>query len=359
MSLVRIQKLARAVVHVVLVVLLAGSDELQLRRGTVRGEVAHLGRRMAGGLDEDHLAVPRLPYGDVEALVLLLIEEVVFGFSEDVAEDLVRALGLRMLDSVDQGLAVFRPVEARHAGDRLRPELSRAEVLDVQRELPEAGLVRVIGEKVAVRADDGAPAHGHERLAFRELIDVEDHFFRRLQRSLLAAIDRVLLPFLRARVIEITAIQEWDVDVRLLDAPQHLVVELLLQRLRGLHEVFRIGQLGLQIRLHLRCALVAQPVVVVGERLAVDLRGVRDLLGDRGGRRHRSRGRRRHQRGEAENGPEVSEDESGAGTDHGSSWRRFQRRSLADGGPGAPATGPQLLVVAPTMVDLEAGAVIQ
>ena len=73
-------------------------------------------------------------------------------------EDLVAALGLRVLDAVEEASGRPPPTPRRVTrSDRLRPELAGAQVLHVQRVLAEAGLVGGVGEQVAVRA------HRHAR----------------------------------------------------------------------------------------------------------------------------------------------------------------------------------------------------
>ena len=71
-------------------------------------------------------------------------------------------------------------------------------------------------------------------------------------------------------------------DVGLLDARQHLIVKLLLQRLRMLHLRFRVRILGVEVCDHVRISLLADPEVVVGADLAVE--GVDFRLGRSDGR---------------------------------------------------------------------------
>ena len=59
-------------------------------------------------------------------------------------------------------------------------------------------------------------------------------------------------------------------EVGLLDAPEHLLVERLLQRLGRLHDRLGVGVLRLEIRDDFRVRLLAQPEVVVVQRVAVN-----------------------------------------------------------------------------------------
>ena len=170
----------------------------------------------------------------------------------------------------------------------------------MQRVLPEARLVGGVGQELAVRAHRHV-ADGHELLALGQGVHVEDDLLRGRGRALPARVDRVLLPLLRARVVEVAALAGGHVGVRLLDAREHLVVQLLLERLRRLHDRFRIGELGAQVGLDLGRALVAQPEVVVHQGVAVDLDLVRLLVRD-GGPRGSGGGIRRGQDGQAQRG---------------------------------------------------------
>src|SRR5882762_1851361 len=98
----------------------------------------------------------------------------------------------------------------------------------------------------------------------------------------------VLLPRFRPRIIEVVALFIRNFDVGFLDAAQHFVIQLLLEALRRLHHRISVGVLGLQISFHFGVFLVSQPIVVIHELLAMDLRSLRSFLRD-GGRRERRR----------------------------------------------------------------------
>src|SRR4029077_11004741 len=94
-------------------------------------------------------------------------------------------------------------------------------------------------------------------------------------------VDRVLLALLRARVIEVAAAAEGHRGVILLDAAEHLLVERLLERLRGLQELAGIGILFAEIGGDGGIVLLAQPEVVVLARVAVEHVDLGDFFRDR------------------------------------------------------------------------------
>jgi len=57
-------------------------------------------------------------------------------------------------------------------------------------------------------------------LAFGEFILIEKYLFWRGEAALLAALNRILFAFLRARVVIIAAILHGHAEIGLLDAPQ-------------------------------------------------------------------------------------------------------------------------------------------
>src|SRR5207248_7396868 len=102
------------------------------------------------------------------------------------------------------------------ARDLLRAVATGAQVAHVQVVLPEAGLVRAVGELRSVVADFPA-AQAEELLALRERIDVEDDLLGRIQRRP-AAHDRVLLSLLGSLVVPERADPDGRRRIVLLDA---------------------------------------------------------------------------------------------------------------------------------------------
>src|SRR5262249_34940175 len=91
-----------------------------------------------------------------------------------------------------------------------------------------------------------------------------------------AAVDRILLPRLGARVVEMLALRVGRGDVRLLDASDHLLVERFLQFRRRRHHRVGGGVLFVHVGAHRRVLFLPQPEVVVFQRLAVHHDGVRN-----------------------------------------------------------------------------------
>src|SRR5262249_17771510 len=87
---------------------------------------------------------------------------------------------------------------------------------------------------------------------------------------------------LSARVIEIFALAVRHVLVGLLDAREHLFVERLLETGGRFHHRLGVIGLGLEISqdVFVGLSLVSHPPVFVRNRIAMDLRGLRDFFGD-------------------------------------------------------------------------------
>src|SRR5207302_5645824 len=98
------------------------------------------------------------------------------------------------------------------------------------------------------------------------------------EAALLPRIDRILLPLLGARVVVVLAEFVRNIDVGLLHVSEQLAVELLLQRLRICRHRRGVGVLRLEMRDDVGIRLLAQPEVVVDERVAMNLCDVRLLL---------------------------------------------------------------------------------
>ena len=96
------------------------------------------------------------------------------------------------------------------------------------------------------------------------------------QGAELAREDRILLPLFGARVIPVPPLAVGHRQIGLLDAGEHLLVEELLQRAGSLKRGLSPGVLSREVRRDPRVGLVAEPVVVVLERLAME----RDRMGN-------------------------------------------------------------------------------
>ena len=117
-------------------------------------------------------------------------------------------------------------------------------------------------------------------------VQIQRHLFGCVEATGLAAIDRVLLALLSARVVEVRPPAVGHRGVVLLDAGQHLLVEHLLESLGGLHHLGGIGILGAEIGRDVGIVLLTQPEVVVLANVTVERVYLGDLRRD-GGLRHR------------------------------------------------------------------------
>ncbi len=280
------------VVDVVLLLRDPRGHEPPLPERLVRGQEAGLAGGEAGDAEDEVGEAARPVDADVERQVRLLVDEVVRVIPDAVPVEPVLPLGGLLLHRVEERPVVGGP---GHRADLLRDrlhELPGAQVLDEERVLPEPGVVGRVGEEARVVAHLVGP-EGHEGLPLRQAVEVEGHLLGGLQAPLLPAVDGVLLPLLRARVVEEAALAVGHVRVGLLDAAEHLRVEGRLAGLRGLHHRVGVGVLRLEVGPDLRVLLLAQPVVVVDAALAVDLARPRKDPGHRRprgrvvGRRHR------------------------------------------------------------------------
>ena len=106
-------------------------------------------------------------------------------------------------------------------------------------------------------------------MASREQVQIEQQFFRRAFHVALPAVERILLSFFRPREIKIASQPIRNGKIRLQNASQHFLIELLLKRLRGLQNGVGISVLGLQVVDDFRILLMAQPGVMVYAAIVV------------------------------------------------------------------------------------------
>src|SRR5262249_31970940 len=178
------------------------------------------------------------------------------------------------------GLVVGCPDEGADPGELVGQQRAATEVFDAERVLPEAGGVAAVGQQAAVVANDSA-RHVVEFVPPGEFVDVEQDLLVAVEAAPLAAMDRVLLTFLRSRKVPVIPLADRYAQVGLLDAGQELLVEPVLERPGWLHDRLGVGVLGLEVLDDLEVLLLPQPVVVVEERCAVKPGEPGDLLGDR------------------------------------------------------------------------------
>jgi len=142
-------------------------------------------------------------------------------------------------------------------------------VLHEQRVLAKAGVVERVGEPVGVVVD-GISAEGEEGMAHGQGVEIEQDLLGLIRPGGLAAVDRILLALLRARVIEVIAATVGNGRVVFLDAAQDLPVERVLERFHRLHHGRRVRVLRFQVSGDTRIVLVAQPEVIVLAAVAVN-----------------------------------------------------------------------------------------
>src|ERR1700683_361199 len=95
------------------------------------------------------------------------------------------------------------------------------QILYLKSVLAKAAVVDRISQEVLIVADNKCAQPGIA-LTFREFVKIEQHFFMRRHGAFAAALDRILLPFLGARVVKIAAAARGYAEIGLLDAGEHL-----------------------------------------------------------------------------------------------------------------------------------------
>ncbi len=265
----------------------ARRDELRGAGRLVGGDEADLGGGGAGREEEDGAAAARAGRAGAEQLVLLLVDERVLRLrvAERVAPDLVRALGV-VFGDVEERLVVGRPEGRDDLAELVREVFARAQVFDLEDVLAVAVVVDGVGQQVRV-VRDRVGRHRGVVVPLVQLVEVERDLLGRGHRALAARVDRVLLALDGARVVEVAVLAVGHLRVGLLDATEHLFVELGLQVGGRLHHGVGVGVLGFEVRGHVRVGLLAHPEVVVHQLLAVNVGGLRCLL-RRGRRRERA-----------------------------------------------------------------------
>ncbi len=272
----------------------------ELRRRIVEAEQPRFA--VLGAADAQHEVTPvrgqlkAQPHGDVVLLVNHLI--VGDGRAQDVGLDLIRAPGIVHHGVEDAGAVGGEADAVEDVLDDVRQQLAGAEVLDAQGEAFVAGVVHGVGVEVPVHRD-GRAADGEERLALGLDVAVQQDFLARdldagLHRGgspvghgvagVLGAdpaLDAVLLALHGAAEVPPAVLAVRDRQVCLLRAALDFLEDGLAQRRLVGGDGLLVGVLGLQMVHHLGRVLLAQPLVVVHEGVAVVGPLVPDLLGHR------------------------------------------------------------------------------
>jgi hypothetical protein len=236
--------------------------------------------------DEQEAIVLRLGDAEPEEHIGLVVHHGIARrrHAERVAEDAIGPLG-RVGARVEEGPIVVRPLNAEvHILDLIGEHRPPRDVLHHEREVLRAARVDEEREQPVIRAHLRTP-EAEVSLPRRHHVLVEQDFFGRLERALLSRVNLILLPFLRARVVVERIAAHRDGEVGLLDAAEHLLVQLLLERLEVLRHLVGVGVLCLQILDDIGILAIAQPEVVVDEDVAVNRVDFGDRLRERRCRR--------------------------------------------------------------------------
>lgn len=95
--------------------------------------------------------------------------------------------------------------------------------------------------------------------------------------------NRILLALLGARVIKVITTADRDAEVRLLDPPQHLLIESVAERPQFPRRRIRISIFGFEVLNNFRIRLPSQPEIVVSDRFTMPDFAVFDAAGNRRG----------------------------------------------------------------------------
>ena len=279
---------AVAVVDGVLVLVFARTDEGEGALGFGGRQHPGFGGGVAGRFQHQELAVAGAACAQVEALVVVLVDQLVLGVgrAEGVAPKLVLALLLFVLDGVEEGqivhpidedLSMGTPVvrgphDGAYALDLAWKGFAGDQVLDVQGVLAEAGGVGRVSQPTAI-VRDVCCADGEEGVALGQLVAVKNHLLRRVLTciggAMGAAVDCVLQPLFGAGVVPPAAVVEGNRNVGLLYVREHFPVEVFTEAAERGHHGLCVGVFGFEVRGDLGVLLVAQPGVVVGEDRAM------------------------------------------------------------------------------------------
>jgi hypothetical protein len=247
--------------------------------------------------------------------VVFLIDQLVRGGPEDVAEHAILAQRHRVLAGVEERLVVVGPRQrSGDVGRGVGVDLAGLQVLHVEHVLiapdgvvdPRQGLA-VAGH--VVRADPVVGVTRGERVA------VEEDLLGGGYRAPAPAEDRLLFPALEPRVVPVAAVEGRDAGVVLLDPAAQLGEQRGLEGgVRGQH-LGRVRVLRRQVRQHLGvgAGVVAEPVVGVVAAAVGRRHGV---IAPRGDRRHGlagCRGRTRLLGGCADLGRRAGDDRRAGG----------------------------------------------
>ena len=187
-----------------------------------------------------------------------------------------------MLLGVKHGLTVVRPLEvAGHVLDPVRKGLAGFRIQKIQVVESSPPRVDAVCSNSVVGADL-EPTHGKIVGVTGQLVDVQHYFLIRIQRALLAGVDRIFTALDIAVVIEVIAAPVWRRLLILLDARLDFIEQDFLHALHRCHHLFGVGVLRVQICNNIRVVPLFQPVIIIDANIAVKFEAGRLSLWHRG-----------------------------------------------------------------------------
>src|SRR5579863_450396 len=167
-----------------------------------------------------------------------------------------------------QGLVIGGPIYGSDSLCGIGQCAAGAQIFELKRVLAEADVVDRVSQKILIVADNER-AQARVSLPFGELVEVEQHLFSCFHGAFTAALDRILLAFLGAGIVEIAAAEGRNAEIGLLDAREHLFVKSVAERLETLRHAIRVRVLRREIPSYLGIRLLPQPKIIVDNRDAV------------------------------------------------------------------------------------------
>ena len=273
-------KQSLAMIDVITVLLFARQEHVKIAARLIRSQIACLRGIGAVDIQDDEFLVAGAAARNGIQLIFFFVNRIVPGSAQRVPPKMIGAFGNRVFRSQEQGLVVGSPFERRYALGSVGKRLASAQIFHVQGVLPVTGDVSGVRQKIRIVADLET-AQAEERVPFRGLVAVQQHFFRRVHAAFAPALDGILLAFFGARIVKIAIAAGGHREVSLLDAAQHFRIQRLFKRLQTFGHRVGVGVLGLQILDHRRIGFVAQPKVVVDHSGSMPLFAVLNAVSDR------------------------------------------------------------------------------
>ena len=277
-------ELTAVVIEVILAAVLPGGEQLRSRCGWL-ASIRHFGGGVAADGQNQVIARGRAAEAEVERRIVFLVHQLIFRRRRTVlmAIDLVWQQRLWVVAHVEQGLVVVGPHHvAGGVFQRFRRPAFAAYI--AQGDAVLAAALQIFGHRqpAVVLADIHRP-QAIVGVAGRALIGVQQGLPRRVGGERLALIQREIFTGSVAFLIAIAVELIRHRTIVRVHAAQHLLIQRGAQLLVRRHHLLGVAVLRLQVVQHLRLcsAVVAQPVVIVGARLAVRRQRFRRALRQR------------------------------------------------------------------------------